>query len=48
MAQDERLGNIPDTLKDRFGEKIDPSKVFSEGNLKKKRGAFWTSGCLCS
>lgn len=42
MAQDERLGNIPDTLKDRFGEKIDPSKVFSEGNLKKKRGAFWT------
>ena len=42
MAQDERMGNIPDTLKDRFGEKIDPSKVFSEGNLKKKRGAFWT------
>ncbi len=36
--------NIGEGLKDKLEDKIDPGKVFSEGNLKKKRGAFWT--CL--
>jgi len=42
MAENDILGNITDNLKDQLGDKLDPSKVFSEGNLKKKRGAFWT------
>ena len=42
MAQDDGLGNLTDTLKDRFADQLDPGKVFSEGNLTKKRGAFWT------
>lgn len=42
MADNDILGNIADNLKDQLGDKLDPSKVFSEGNLKKKRGAFWT------
>ncbi len=49
MADDKNIlgdivGNIGDSLKDQLEDKMDPSKVFSEGNLKKKRGAFWT--CL--
>ena len=44
MADDNILGNITDNLKDQLQDKIDPSKLFSESNLKKKRGAFWT--CL--
>lgn len=44
MADNDILGNIADGLKDQLGDKLAPGKVFSEGNLKKKRGAFWT--CL--
>ncbi len=44
MADNDILGNIADGLKDQLGDKLDPGKVFSEGNLKKKRGAFLT--CL--
>ena len=44
MAQNNVLGSITDSIKDQLEDKVDPSKVFSEGNLKKKRGAFLT--CL--
>ncbi len=36
--------NLTGSLRDTVEEKLDPSKVFSGRNLKKKRGAFWT--CL--
>ncbi len=39
---DNILGNIVDDLKDQAKEKLDPKKALTEGNLKKKRGAFWT------
>ena len=36
------LDDLKDSVADKLEDKLDPSKVFSEGNLKKKRGAFWT------
>lgn len=49
MADDKNIlegmvENIGGNLKEKLEDKADPGKVFSEGNLKKKRGAFWT--CL--
>ena len=44
MADNNVLGNIADNLKNQLGDKLDPGKLLSEGNLKKKRGAFLT--CL--
>lgn len=39
---DNILESLADDLKDQAKEKLDPKKALSEGNLKKKRGAFWT------
>lgn len=44
MADNSALGNIAGELKDQLGDRVDPGKMLSEANLKKKRGAFWT--CL--
>lgn len=42
MADQNILGNIADNLKDQLEDNIDPGKLLSERNLKKKRGALWT------
>jgi len=44
MTKHDIPGNVTDNLKGQWTDKLDPGKVLSEGNLKKKRGAFWT--CL--
>ena len=49
MANDQNppgdlTGNVGDSLKKQFEDKINPQKMFSEQNLAKKRSAFWT--CL--
>lgn len=45
MANDKNiLEGMVENIGGKLEDKVDPSKVFSEGNLKKKRGAFWT--CL--
>ena len=38
------VNSIADNLKDQLGDKLDPGKLLSERNLKKKRGVFLT--CL--
>ena len=42
MARPDLLNNLTNGLKDQLGDKVNPGKVFSEGNLKKQRNAFWT------
>ena len=42
MADQNLLGDVADQLKDQLQDKLDPGKLLSEGNLKKKRGAFLT------
>ena len=44
MAKNNILGDMTDQLKDELQSKVDPGTLLSEGNLKKKRGAFLT--CL--
>lgn len=39
---DSIIDGLKNELEDKLEDKINPEKVFSEGNLKKKRGAFWT------
>lgn len=41
MADRDLLNNLTNGLKDQLEDKVNPGKVFSESNLKKKRSAFW-------
>lgn len=44
MADVKSVGELAGRLKETARDSLDPSKVFSARNLKKRRGAFWT--CL--
>ncbi len=45
MADDKNiLGNLTENIVDDLKDKVNPSKLFSESNLEKKRNSFWT--CL--
>ncbi len=41
---DNILGDITENIVDDLKDKVDPSKLFTESNLEKKRNSFWT--CL--